>query len=105
MDDKIIEKVNNGKHNGNGYMAWIENSVLDTLVAEIERLQSELDAVNNTADIAEVKRGEWIEIVAPWGGAKGEYQCSVCGCTGQAYKTNYCPNCGTLNKAEGKKEG
>lgn len=48
MDDKTLreikEKVADGKRNGNGYMAWVENSVLDDLLAENARLQAELDA-------------------------------------------------------------
>jgi hypothetical protein len=54
-----------------------------------------------TADVAPVKRGEWKRRKA----ATGETiaQCSACGYyLGYIDRMNYCPNCGALNKAEGK---
>ena len=42
-----------------------------------------------TADVAEVKYGEWEFI----GGYGYQYRCSVC-ITCAEHKTKYCPNCG-----------
>lgn len=52
-----------------------------------------------TADVAEVKHGEWVD---------NEIQdsilskCSVCGFSCGAYTFNYCPNCGA--KMDGKED-
>jgi len=51
-----------------------------------------------TADVAEVKRGEWERMINPYGELEG-FMCE-CGHQSQA-ATNYCPNCGALNKGEG----
>ena len=44
-----------------------------------------------TADVVEVKHGEWIE-----NGIQDSMlsKCSVCGISYGAYTFNYCPNCG-----------
>lgn len=62
-----------------------------------------------TADVAEVKRGEWKKRIVQEPPDVGddyyesEYPtCSVCGEYNLSGKSNYCPNCGALNKAEGK---
>lgn len=47
-----------------------------------------------TADVAEVKRGEWERMINPYGELEG-FMCE-CGHQSQA-ATNYCPNCGALN--------
>lgn len=56
-----------------------------------------------TADVAEVKRGEWIkEFYHP-------YWCSCCkeiapldACGESHYKSNFCPNCGAKMDGKGK---
>ena len=57
-----------------------------------------------TADVVEVRHGEWIELVRELGKGKTitKYQCSLCGVY-LVQEANYCPNCGA--KMDGKGEG
>lgn len=59
-------------------------------------IESAKEIINNqkTINVTTNKKGEWIEIVCPWGGSDGEYQCSYCKSTGHITKTKYCPYCG-----------
>lgn len=45
------------------------------------------------ADVAEVKRGKWIEYLPVLGAGNLQIRCSECGLTND-FKTSYCPNCG-----------
>ena len=47
-----------------------------------------------TADVAEVKHGQWID------NHNGTFTCSVCG--GKASKMHYCGNCGARMDGEGE---
>ena len=53
-----------------------------------------------TADVVEVRHGEWLKGNMP---TYGGYKCSVCRENTVHYKANYCPNCGA--KMDGKGEG
>ena len=63
-----------------------------------------LDALINeqpTADVVEVKHGEWIWMVNGEEDYEQYWVCSVCG--GKDYiETNYCPNCGAKMDGERK---
>lgn len=39
--DEIRARTEEGMHRGNGYMAWVENDVLRSLLSEVERLEKE----------------------------------------------------------------
>lgn len=56
-----------------------------------------------TADVEEVKHGEWVEIVKDIGRGRTitHYQCSLCGVY-IAQRTNGCPNC--IAKMDGGNE-
>jgi hypothetical protein len=58
-----------------------------------------------TADVAEVKHGEWIYHVDDLFPADGTIECSVCHEEESLllYNNNYCPNCGA--KMDGEKNG
>ena len=45
------------------------------------------------ADVAEVKRGKWIEYLPVLRVGNLQIGCSECGLTND-FKTSYCPNCG-----------
>lgn len=49
-----------------------------------------------TADVAEVKHGEWITLEAEI----GLYSCSLCGHKILRAECNYCPNCGADMRGE-----
>ena len=60
------------------------------------------------ADVAEVKRGKWIEVQKEniWNDIVPVLECSACGkytvgTRGIMTKSNYCPNCGAKMGAEG----
>lgn len=55
--------------------------------------QSVITAINNipTADVEEVKHGEWRDTTAYC----GEFTCSICKEMCVTNKYNYCPHCGT----------
>lgn len=62
-----------------------------------------------TADVVEVKHGEWIEKDDSWGGVL--YTCSVCDCDwttidGTPFENNmrYCPECGAKMDGERRAE-
>ena len=55
-----------------------------------------------TADVEELRQGEWIELAE-----SGEYKCSVCHRGSRSEKApmpstywNYCPNCGAIMEGE-----
>lgn len=60
-----------------------------------------------TADVAEVKRGKWIEVQKEniWNDIVPVLECSACGkytvgTRGIMTKSNYCPNCGAKMNLE-----
>ena len=62
-----------------------------------------------TADVVEVRHGEWIEKDDGWGGVL--YTCSACGCDwttidGTPFENNmrYCPECGAKMDGERKEK-
>ncbi len=65
----------------------------------------EIIADEPTADVAEVKRGEWIYEPRTFN-CNAAFKCSACGHREYEHdrKTKYCPNCGALNKGEGGKQ-
>ena len=62
---------------------WSGDATADNIKRDIETLP--------TADVVEVKHGEWIE-----NGIQDSVlsKCSVCGISYGAYTFNYCPECG-----------
>lgn len=52
------------------------------------------------ADVAEVKRGKWIEYLPVLRVGNLQIGCSECGLTND-FKTSYCPNCGAKMDLEG----
>lgn len=70
-------------------------------------LKEEFEVVAETADVAEVKHGEWIPVQYTYFGLK-RYECSECRDDEYwqkrylEHKEKYCPNCGA--KMDGGKE-
>ena len=67
---------------------------------------SAIEIIENapTADVVEVKRGEWREIIEPIPWCDDDvdiyYECSLCHST-EGWKTfNFCPNCGAEMRKE-----
>ena len=58
-----------------------------------------------TADVVEVRHGEWVEHPEDWRMQMVGDKCSLCGWAvfGGVSEFNYCPNCGA--KMDGKGEG
>lgn len=66
---------------------WYEERIKD-LIAELEKASKP------------VKSGRWVWNSQPeFGNPYGSYNCSVCG-SKQAYRENYCPDCGTQMEDE-----
>lgn len=62
-------------------------------------------SINPTADVVEVKHGEWVK--RP--NTKGQVYCSECATleeiTDNSFKSNYCPNCGADMRDGGADNG
>ena len=62
---------------------------IDDVITEAERAVDDLP----TADVSEVKHGEWIKLQNSW-----ECRCSLCGAPAMYHidstPSNYCPSCG-----------
>ena len=70
-----------------------DTDTIDILVG-INRVGSAI-ASQPTADVVEVKHGEWINgRYNDWKDNVYEEMCSVCGRYSQEYGRGYCPNCG-----------
>lgn len=75
-----------------------QNVALDLVIEELETLPS--------ADLMEVKRGEWIiEYHGNGWNDYWDYTCSVCGkkfekADNVLYRAKFCPNCGSINARE-----
>jgi hypothetical protein len=71
---------------------WSGDTTADNIMRDIETIP--------TADVVEVKHGEWVEkdcITESNRGRTIHYvtnKCSVCGKWNGRHKSNYCPNCG-----------
>lgn len=75
----------------------IDNFPNCVAIKDIKRVLREIPA----ADVAEVKRGKWVEVYREniWGDSVHVIECSICGkytvgTSGIMTKSNYCPNCG-----------
>jgi len=100
--DKLQEEFNRAQisihHHGREFSdAFYHNGELATLWYRVEQMLGDIP----TADVAEVRHGEWIEEQAQhvvyrlknrafW----VKYTCPFCGKKNGRYKSNYCPNCG-----------
>lgn len=75
---------------------------------ELRGARKIVDRIKNapTADVVEVKRGEWIERQEKLTWCEDDvevyYKCSICGCNNFG-ESPYCPNCGAIMKG-GKEE-
>lgn len=89
----------------------------DALIAEYDRVHigppggaRKLMVDAPTADVAEVKHGEWIEKDCITESNRGRIihyvtnKCSVCGKWNGRHKSNYCPNCGAKMDGKGDSE-
>ena len=76
-----------------------------SITDQIPDIEERCSTFCNTADVAEVKHGEWVETTEPLGYKEVEVVgCTACGetfitdedCDIDYFKTffNYCPNCG-----------
>ncbi len=71
-------------------LAKYPTTYIDGLLAAAEELTR-----IPTADVAEVKHGEWINGRRnDWKNNTYEEMCSVCGRYTQEFRRGYCPNCG-----------
>lgn len=54
-----------------------------------------------TADVVEVRHGEWVHHESTAGGIHDTYRCSICGVI-TSWTTKFCPNCGA--KMDGRRD-
>jgi len=79
-----------------------------SLTADVEH-KCYIRCFKPTADVAEVKHGEWIAKASTHISKRGRlinydrYKCSACGVWNGRHKPDFCPHCGA--KMDGEREG
>ena len=77
------DKLKDAFHTDTEHLQSRDEHLFDLIMFEIDEAP--------TADVEEVKHGEWIDNEIPCSMLS---KCSLCGYPCGAYTLNYCPNCG-----------
>ena len=100
--DVLIDAIENCS-----YTTWSKDVNRTWWAQSVKVKDNIVNCIKNTptADVVEVRHGEWIEQVRDYGKylVTEGYKCSICGYETMDNDKKYCPNCGAKMDGERKK--